>query len=166
MSDTGLGGVGRRSMLHVGGLLALLLACLLPALAHGSMGIPTHGPLSKKPMVKPHKGPPPKGLVVRDIIRGSGAEAENGDRLTVNYVGAFYRSGKVFDSSWRRDEPFVFPLGREDVIEGWERGLVGMRVGGRRELIIPAALAYGRWGSPPTIPPNATLVFVVDLLAV
>jgi peptidylprolyl isomerase len=85
--------------------------------------------------------------------------------LTVDYVGAFYRNGKMFDSSWSRHEPFVFPLGRGEVIEGWERGLIGMRVGGRRELVVPASLAYGKKGSPPTIPPNSTLVFVVDLLA-
>jgi peptidylprolyl isomerase len=110
-------------------------------------------------------GPPPTRLVTRDLIRGAGPRATSGEVLTVDYVGAFYRTGKVFDSSWRRHEPFVFPLSRGEVIEGWEQGIIGMRVGGRRELIVPPSLAYGRRGSPPTIPPNSTLVFVIDLLA-
>jgi peptidylprolyl isomerase len=143
----------------------LLLALGLPVVAHGSTSTPTHGPLSKKPTITAHKGPAPKRLVIKDIIKGHGPMAKNGDVLTVNYVGALYSNNKVFDSSWRRDEPFTFPLGQREVIEGWERGLAGMRVGGRRELIIPAALAYGSKGSPPTIPPNSTLIFVVDLLA-
>ena len=126
---------------------------------------PVRGPLSKKPTIKAHKGPPPKRLAIREIVKGTGPKAKRGDVLRVNYAGAFYKSGKIFDSSWRREETFTFPLGRREVIEGWERGLVGMRVGGRRELIIPSALAYGSQGSPPTIPPNSTLVFIVDLLA-
>ena len=80
-------------------------------------------------------------------------------------MGALYKSGKVFDASWKRNEPFPFTLGKGQVIPGWEQGVVGMKVGGRRELIIPAALGYGAKGSPPTIPPNEPLVFVVDLLS-
>lgn len=152
-------------MLLTGGLLALLFALLLPVVAHGSTRTPTHGPLSEKPTIKVHKGPAPKRLVIKDIIKGHGPKAKNGDVLTVNYVGALYSTSKIFDSSWRRDEPFTFTLMQGEVIEGWERGIVGMRVGGRRELIIPAVLAYGSKGSPPTIPPNSTLIFVVDLLA-
>ena len=85
--------------------------------------------------------------------------------MTVNYVGVLYKGGKEFDASWKRNEPFTFTLGRGQVIAGWDQGVAGMKVGGRRELIIPAPLAYGAKGSPPTIPPNAALVFVVDLLA-
>jgi peptidylprolyl isomerase len=110
-------------------------------------------------------GPPPTRLVTRDLIRGVGSRAANGEVLTVDYVGAFYKNGKVFDSSWRRHEPFVFPLGRGEVIQGWERGIIGMRVGGRRELVVPPSLAYGKRGSRPTIPPRSTLVFIIDLLA-
>jgi FKBP-type peptidyl-prolyl cis-trans isomerase len=127
---------------------------------------PTHGPLSKKPTIKVHKGPAPKRLVVKNLVDGTGPKAKNGDVLTVNYVGAFYNNDKVFDSSWRRDETFSFTLGQGALIEGWEQGIASMRVGGRRELIIPPALAYGTAGSPPTIPPDSTLIFVVDLLAV
>jgi peptidylprolyl isomerase len=86
--------------------------------------------------------------------------------VTVNYVGVLYSTGKEFDASWRRHEPFSFTLGQGQVIPGWDKGVAGMRVGGRRELIIPSNLAYGPSGRPPTIPPNAPLVFVVDLLQV
>jgi peptidylprolyl isomerase len=156
----------RSLALLTGGLLALLLALVLPVVAHGSARSPTHGRLSEKPKIKAHKGPAPKRLVIKEIIKGRGPMANNGDVLTVNYVGALYSNDKVFDSSWHRDEPFTFILGQGTVIPGWERGFAGMRVGGRRELIIPAALAYGNRGSPPTIPPKSTLIFVVDLLAV
>jgi peptidylprolyl isomerase len=125
---------------------------------------PTSGPLSKEPHVTPPSGPAPTKLVTKEIIPGTGTEAKSGDAVTVNYVGALYHSGKVFDASWKRNEPFPFTLGKGQVIPGWEQGVVGMKVGGRRELFIPAALAYGAKGSPPTIPPNEPLVFVVDLL--
>jgi peptidylprolyl isomerase len=144
---------------------ARLLLSVASPVAHVSTTTPVRGPLSKKPTIKAHKGPAPKRLVIREIVKGTGPKAKSGNVLTVNYVGALYSNGKVFDSSWRRNETFTFPLGRREVIEGWERGLAGMRVGGRRELIIPSVLAYGREGSPPVIPPNSTLIFVVDLLA-
>jgi peptidylprolyl isomerase len=125
---------------------------------------PTSGPLSKEPTVTPPSGPAPTKLVVKDLIKGTGAEAKAGQTVTVNYVGALYKGGKVFDASWKRKEPFSFPLGKGQVIAGWDQGVPGMKVGGRRELVIPAALAYGAKGSGSTIPPNAPLVFVVDLL--
>jgi FKBP-type peptidyl-prolyl cis-trans isomerase len=125
---------------------------------------PTTGPLSKKPTVTPPSGPAPKKLVVKDLIIGTGAEAKTGQHVTVNYVGVLYNGGKEFDSSWKRNEPFSFTLGKKEVIAGWDKGIPGMKVGGRRELVIPAALAYGSKGSPPSIPPNAPLVFVVDML--
>jgi peptidylprolyl isomerase len=125
---------------------------------------PTSGPLSKEPVVTPPSGPAPTKLAVKDIITGTGAEAKAGEKVTVNYVGVLFHGGKVFDASWKRKEPFTFELGKGQVIPGWDQGVPGMKVGGRRELIIPAALAYGARGSPPTIPANAPLVFVVDLL--
>jgi peptidylprolyl isomerase len=122
-------------------------------------------PLSKKPVVNVPSGPPPKNLVVKDLIKGNGPVAKAGSNVTVNYVGVLYKGGKEFDSSWKTGQPFApFKLGQGAVIPGWDKGLVGMKVGGRRELIIPPSLAYGKAGSPPTIPPNSTLVFVVDLL--
>ena len=117
-----------------------------------------------KPQVKVPKGPPPKKLVEREIRKGSGATAKTGDEVTVQYVGVGYESGEQFDASWDRGEPFTFSLGAGEVIPGWDEGIVGMKVGGRRELIIPPELAYGPAGSPPVIGPNETLIFVVDLL--
>lgn len=119
-----------------------------------------------KPDVTVPKGAPPKKLVVKEIEEGTGATAEAGNRVTVQYVGVDYKTGKEFDSSWSRNQPFSFNLGAGEVIRGWDEGVAGMRVGGRRELIIPPELGYGETGSPPAIPPNETLVFVVDLLAV
>jgi peptidylprolyl isomerase len=127
---------------------------------------PTSGPLSKQPTVTPPKGAAPSKLETKDLIVGTGAEAKAGQSVTVNYVGVLYHGGKEFDASWKRNEPFTFALGQGSVIKGWDQGVAGMKVGGRRELIIPAELAYGAQGSPPNIPPNAPLVFVVDLLAV
>jgi peptidylprolyl isomerase len=119
-----------------------------------------------KPTVPVPKGAPPKKLVVKELEKGSGAEAKAGDEVTVQYVGVDYKNGKEFDSSWSRNEPFSFGLGAGQVIPGWDKGVAGMKVGGRRELIIPPELAYGETGSPPTIGPNETLVFVIDLLEV
>jgi peptidylprolyl isomerase len=127
---------------------------------------PTSGPLSKEPKVTPPSGPAPTKLETKELIVGTGAEAKAGDTVTVNYVGVLYKGGKEFDASWKRNEPFSFTLGKGQVIPGWDQGIPGMKVGGRRELIIPAELAYGAKGSPPTIPPNAPLIFVVDLLSV
>jgi peptidylprolyl isomerase len=130
-----------------------------------SVKTPATGPLSKEPTVTPPSGPAPTKLVTKDLIVGTGPEAKAGDSVTVNYVGVLYKGGKVFDASWKRNETFPFVLGKSQVIPGWEQGIVGMKVGGRRELIIPSGLAYGAKGSPPTIPPNSALIFVVDLLA-
>ncbi|HEY1689830.1 MAG TPA: FKBP-type peptidyl-prolyl cis-trans isomerase [Solirubrobacteraceae bacterium] len=131
-----------------------------------SVKTPTSGPLSKEPKVTPPSGPAPEKLETKELIKGKGPEAKDGDTVTVNYVGVLYKNGKVFDASWKRKEPFTFELGKGQVIEGWDKGVVGMHVGGRRELIIPSEEAYGKKGSPPTIPANSPLVFVVDLLAV
>jgi peptidylprolyl isomerase len=128
---------------------------------------PTPPPaISKKPVVTVPKGPPPKTLRTKDLVVGTGKTAAAGQTVTVNYVGVLYDTAKEFDSSWSRNQPFTTPLTAGSVIPGWVQGIPGMKVGGRRELIIPPSLAYGAKGSPPTIPPNSTLVFVVDLLSV
>ncbi len=119
-----------------------------------------------KPGVAVPSGPPPKGLKVKDLEPGTGVAAKSGDSLTVNYVGVSYKTGKEFDSSFKGGQPFQFSLGAGEVIPGWDRGIEGMRVGGRRQLTVPPALAYGPNGSPPAIGPNETLVFVIDLLGV
>jgi len=111
-------------------------------------------------------GPAPKKLTEKELVEGTGAEAKSGDEVTVQYVGVDYKTGKEFDASWDRGEPFSFTLGAGEVIPGWDQGVEGMKVGGRRELIIPPELAYGPAGSPPAIGPNETLIFVIDLLAV
>jgi peptidylprolyl isomerase len=119
-----------------------------------------------KPTVEKPSGAPPKELLTNDLEEGSGPEAKAGDTVTVQYVGVNYKTGKEFDSSWSRSEPFSFTLGAGEVIPGWDQGIEGMKVGGRRELVIPPELGYGTAGAPPAIPPNETLVFVVDLEAV
>jgi FKBP-type peptidyl-prolyl cis-trans isomerase len=106
-----------------------------------------------------------KQLVTKDLVTGTGAVAQAGQSVTVNYVGVLCKTGTEFDSSWKRNQPFTTALTTGGVIPGWVKGIPGMRVGGRRELVIPPSLAYGSKGSPPTIPPNSTLVFVVDLLS-
>jgi peptidylprolyl isomerase len=122
--------------------------------------------LATKPVVVVPKGPPPKTLVTKDLVQGTGATVSAGQTITVNYVGVLYSNGKEFDSSWKRNQPFTTALSPGSVIQGWVKGIAGMKVGGRRELIIPPSLGYGKAGSPPTIPPNSTLIFVVDLLSV
>jgi len=105
------------------------------------------------------------GLIIEEILTGEGDEAKAGDTVRVHYTGWLSDGGK-FDSSVDRDEPFAFPLGRGHVIRGWDEGVAGMRVGGRRKLTIPPDLGYGACGAGGVIPPNATLVFEVELLAV
>ena len=107
----------------------------------------------------------PSGLEYWDIKVGTGAEAKSGQHVTVDYTG-WLTSGKKFDSSVDRGQPFPFILGRAQVIKGWDEGVAGMKVGGKRQLRIPADLAYGVAGHPPQIPPNATLIFDVQLVDV
>lgn len=123
--------------------------------------------LDAKPPIEASDDPAPTELEVEDIIEGDGDEAKKGDQVSVQYVGALYDDGTEFDSSWDRGaEPFEFKLGSGSVIKGWDQGLEGMKVGGRRKLTIPADLGYGAAGSPPSIPADATLVFIVDLKSV
>ena len=108
----------------------------------------------------------PNRLVTRDIAIGTGTQAGVGDVLEVNYVGALLSDGTEFDASWNRSQTFFVPIGMGAVIPGWDQGIVGMREGGRRVLITPPDLAYGSSGAGSSIPPDATLVFVVDLIAI
>jgi len=107
----------------------------------------------------------PSGLIVEDINIGEGAAAAAGQKVTVHYTG-WLTNGAKFDSSKDRNDPFVFPLGGGRVIKGWDEGVQGMKVGGKRKLTIPPALGYGSRGAGSVIPPNATLVFEVELLGV
>jgi len=122
--------------------------------------------LAKKPQIEVPDTPPPCNLVVGDIVAGTGAEAKAGDQLTMKYVGVLYATGKQFDASWDRGQDFPFTLGAGGVIQGWDQGMVGMKVGGRRQLIIPPQLGYGDQGAGADIPPGATLIFVVDLVKI
>ena len=121
---------------------------------------------SKKPEIAKPSGSPPARLEQEDIVKGKGPAAKAGDSLTVQYVGVSFATGEQFDASWDNGQPFDFQLGQGMVIPGWDKGLEGMKVGGRRRLTIPPEQAYGRQGSPPAIGPNETLIFVIDLLNV
>lgn len=122
--------------------------------------IPLPAALKTKPKVVPPSGPAPSKLVVKDLIKGTGPAAAATSTVTVNYVGVLYKGGKEFDSSWKRGTTAQFPL--SGVIQGWQQGIPGMKVGGRRELIVPAGLAYKNQAQP-GIPANSALVFVIDL---
>ncbi|MFE0350288.1 FKBP-type peptidyl-prolyl cis-trans isomerase [Streptomyces griseoluteus] len=119
-----------------------------------------------KPEVEVPEGDAPVELTIRDLVVGDGAEVKSGMVVRVHYVGVTFASGKEFDASWDRGEPFKFALGGGKVIKGWDRGVKGMRVGGRREIIVPPRLGYGNRSPTPLIPAGSTLVFVVDLLDV
>jgi peptidylprolyl isomerase len=125
---------------------------------------PAATPAGSKPQVQVPKGKLPARLVIKDLRKGTGRVAKNGDTVTVHYVGVSALNGRQFDASWDRGQPYSFKLPGQ-VIAGWNQGVPGMRVGGRRELVIPPSLAYGAQGSGP-IGPNETLVFVIDLLKV
>jgi peptidylprolyl isomerase len=119
--------------------------------------------LKEKPVIAQPSGDPPAELQKEDVVKGKGTAAKKGDNVVVQYVGVNWSTGAEFDASWNRGEPFTFTLGAQQVIPGWDQGVAGMKEGGRRKLVIPPDLGYGASGQPPTIPPNETLVFVVDL---
>jgi peptidylprolyl isomerase len=127
--------------------------------------VPLPAALKTKPTVGPPSGPPPQTLVIKDLIKGTGPAATASSTVTVQYVGVLYKGGKQFDASWNDGSgaPVSFPL--SGVIKGWQQGIPGMKVGGRRELIIPPSLAYGSTAQA-KIPANSTLVFVIDLHSV
>ncbi len=120
--------------------------------------------MSEKPEVDFPEGPPPADLTIEDITVGDGEEATPGRTAVVHYVGVAFSTGEEFDASWNRGETFDFPLGAGAVIAGWDRGVVGMKVGGRRRLVIQPELAYGDRGAGAVITPGETLIFGVDLL--
>jgi len=132
----------------------------------GKTGVKVTGKAGEKPTIEVPKGAePPSELTIEDLKEGDGAEAKAGTTISVNYVGSLFKDGSVFDNSYDRGEPISFPLGAGQVIPGWDQGFEGMKVGGRRVLVIPSDLAYGPTGSGP-IGPDEALVFVVDLVDV
>jgi len=120
----------------------------------------------ERPQVEKPEGDIPFELGIEDVVVGDGDEATKGDRVSVHYVGVSFSTGEEFDASWDRGRPFEFRLGKGQVIAGWDLGVAGMRVGGRRKLTIPSAMAYGARGAGGVIKPHEPLVFVVDLLSV
>ncbi|MEK7603889.1 MAG: FKBP-type peptidyl-prolyl cis-trans isomerase [Patescibacteria group bacterium] len=125
--------------------------------------VPTLSPTPEDSAGKPIKYD--NGLVVQDVVTGGGKTAESGDTLSANYIGAL-ENGTVFDNSYDRGQPIQFVLGSGQLIQGWELGLVGMKEGGKRRLIIPPELGYGARGAGKSIPPNATLLFEIELVSV
>lgn len=122
--------------------------------------------MTEKPEVDFPDYPPPTELLVTDITEGDGDEATAGRTVSVHYVGVAHSTGEEFDSSYNRGTPLDFPLGAGRVIQGWDSGVTGMKVGGRRQLVIPPHLAYGDTGAGSVIGPGETLIFVVDLVGV
>ncbi len=119
-----------------------------------------------KPTVTVPEGEAPIELTIADLVVGDGTEATKGSTVIVHYVGVSWSTGVEFDSSWNRNDTFDFPLGAGHVIQGWDQGVQGMKIGGRRQLIIPPHMGYGARGAGGLIKPNETLIFVVDLIAV
>ncbi|HLH59685.1 MAG TPA: FKBP-type peptidyl-prolyl cis-trans isomerase [Streptosporangiaceae bacterium] len=119
-----------------------------------------------KPEIDFPGGEPPTDLEITDLWEGTGAEARAGDRVKVHYVGVAFSTGEQFDASWDRGEPLEFQLGVGRVIAGWDQGVQGMKVGGRRQLVIPPHLGYGDRGAGNAIAPGETLIFVCDLVSV
>jgi FKBP-type peptidyl-prolyl cis-trans isomerase len=148
-------------------LLAVAMSVSLAACGQGDAGVDVSTDLSVKPEVPASDEAAPDELVVDDVVVGDGAEAVEGSTADVKYVGAFYETGEEFDSSWDigDDETIPVPLGQGRVIPGFEQGIEGMKVGGRRMITIPSDLGYGPAGQGP-IPGGATLVFVMDLVEV
>ena len=118
-----------------------------------------------KPVVVIPEGAPPGDLLIEDVEAGTGNEARPGQHVSVHYVGVAWSTGRQFDASWDRNESFGFRLGAGEVIKGWDQGVAGMRVGGRRQLTIPPHLGYGQQGAGGVIKGGETLVFVVDLIS-
>ncbi|MDX6724858.1 MAG: hypothetical protein QOD73_3262 [Solirubrobacteraceae bacterium] len=162
--------------------ILILLACALALPGCGSGGgkeseaagtatpkptaTPDNTNVTKKPTVTVPDELPPDKLQSVDIVKGKGPPAKKGDKVTVQYVGLTWSTSVEFDSSWDRGQPFTFTLGKGGVIPGWDQGVPGMRKGGRRQLTIPADLAYGAQGSPPKIGPNECLRFIIDMVKI
>ena len=122
--------------------------------------------MTEKPEIDFPEGPAPTELQITDLVEGTGEVAQAGNTVDVHYVGVAYSSGEEFDASYNRGTPLSFPLGAGRVIQGWDQGIQGMKVGGRRQLVIPPHLAYGDRGAGGVIKPGETLIFVCDLLGV
>lgn len=147
-------------------LLLIVSLCAVLAIAGcGDAKSENAEDLNEKPVVTVPNEKPPKQLVKKELVEGNGTVAKDGDQVFINYVGVGYDSGEEFETSWGR-KPYSFTLGSGEVLRGLDRGVGGMKVGGRRELILPPSLAYGLGGYPPNVGSNETVVYVVDLVSV
>ncbi len=145
----------------------LLLVSFVVGCGHDALAQQGGAPRGRvKPNVQIPDGPPPRTLQKEDIVVGTGPEARAGQTVSVQYVGVAWSTHRQFDASWDRGQPFSFTLGAGQVIRGWDQGVAGMKVGGRRRLTIPPDLGYGARGAGGAIGPNETLVFVVDLIEI
>jgi FKBP-type peptidyl-prolyl cis-trans isomerase len=143
----------------------LALALVVLALAGCENKVPEPTPEPRKATTAQPETPEPADLIKEDLVIGTGAEAKDGDKVKVHYTGRLQKTNFTFDTSVGK-QPFEFEVGKGAVIKGWDLGVVGMKIGGKRKLTIPSRLGYGDTGSPPKIPPKATLVFEVELLSV
>lgn len=150
------------------GMLGLLVGVILIAQGGDDSGggPATAEPTAQKPNIQVPDGPPPDTLQIDTLEQGEGEGAQNGDQVSVQYVGVLYSNGEEFDSNWGQGRPFDVTLGGGMVIPGWDQGLVGIKVGETRRLTIPADLAYGEQGQPPAIPPNSALIFDVEAVEI
>lgn len=155
----------RRSQRTILGVLAILVLIAIGALAYSAFGRRNQPAPAQTMPASSSMVTTASGLQYQDLVIGSGPEAKSGDTVSMNYTGTL-EDGTKFDSSYDRNQTFDFVLGSGNVIKGWDEGIVGMKVGGKRKLVIPPDLAYGAQGYPPVIPPNATLLFEVELMAI
>lgn len=146
-------------------LLGALIAVVLVTRGGDDEGESGEAVFGEKPVIEAPGGDPPTELEVEDVIEGEGPGAKEGDSLSVEYVGVLFDNGAEFDSNFGTGMPFDVVLGAGGVIEGWDEGLVGAQEGDRRQLTIPADLAYGPQGQPPTIPPDSALIFQIDIVS-
>lgn len=164
MNVTGTGIAVALAVVIALGFLYFGPTAFAPVATEQTVALDQTASLTMEPILDPNQ-PLPTELSIRDIVVGEGAEAVPGTQVTVNYVGML-PDGTIFDASANHGQPFTFSLGAGQVIPGWEQGVAGMKVGGKRQLVIPPELAYGARGAGDVIPPNATLVFEVELVGV
>jgi peptidylprolyl isomerase len=156
----------RRVLTLIGSAAVLVVIVAVVLIGRGGDEEAAEPAEGEKPTVEVPEGDPPEELEIEDLEEGEGAEAKEGDQLSVDYVGVLYDTGEEFDNSYDAGTPLPVTLGEGSLIPGFEQGLEGMKEGGQRQITIPPDLGYGAQGQPPDIPPDSTLIFVVELLSI